>query len=252
MIAADVAFRQAANAAAAAYERAPTYLAYRTDVTVDVPSLRRHQVISRAVETRTKDDFAVLQDLPRGQRQYAHSFPLIPTFDALSYFHLSYNGGRRNALSYVQMDQPLTFTDPRQTSHADVVVTALRYYRATYAADSTEATAHIVMEPLQTLTRGNPSDFYLHDVYLDTATSLPTRVVYAGPDTDFAVDYASIENHWLVKHVWYAHTVYGPLKLGRVRFTVDATNDTFTFPATPSDPKLAEPPATPSPVPSPH
>jgi len=32
-------------------------------VVVDVPSMHQHKVVSRAVESRTKDDFAVLQDL---------------------------------------------------------------------------------------------------------------------------------------------------------------------------------------------
>lgn len=243
MITADVAFRQAANAAAAVYAKAPPYLAYRTDVVVDIPSLRRHQTISRAVETRTKDDYAVLQDLPRGQRQYAHSFPLIPTFDALSYFRVQYNGGTRNALSYVEMQQPLTFSDPNPATHSDVVVTYLRYYHATYAPDSNDRIAHILMEPLQTLTRGNSSDFYLHDVYIETATNLPTRVVYAGPTTDLAVDYTTVDNHWLVRHLTYNHTFYGPLKLGRVTANVEATNTEFRFPETPSDAKLAEAPA---------
>lgn len=239
MIAADVAFRTAANAAAAAFAQAPPYIAYRTDATVDVPSLRRHQVISRAVESRTKDDYAVLQDLPRGKRQYAHSFPLIPTFDAISYFRLEYNGGQRNALSYVHMQQPITFTDPRASSKADVVVTSLKYYHASYARDSSDSLLHIVMDPLPSLTRGNDSDFYLKDVYVNPATGLPTRVHYSGPATEFTCDYATIENHWLVNHVVYSHTFFGPLHLGRVTFTVDSTNSGFSFPATPSDPKLA-------------
>jgi hypothetical protein len=236
---ADVAFRLAANAAAAAFAQSPPYIAYRTDTTVDVPSLAKHQVISRAVETRTRDDFAVLQDLPRGQRQYAHSFPLIPTFDALSYFRIEYNGSRRDALSYVHQLQTLTYADPRQTSHADVVVTSLRYYRASYASDSSDALLHVNMEPLQTLTRGNSSDFYLHDLYINPATMLPVRVSYTGPDTELTCDYTIVENHWLVNHAWYARTVYAPLKVGRVRFTVDAKYQDFRFPATPDDPKLA-------------
>lgn len=248
MIAADVAFRQAANAAAAAFAQAPPYVAYRTDVKVDVPSLHKHQTISRAVETRTSDDYAALQDLPRGQHQYAHSFPLIPTFDALSYFRLEYNGAQRNALSYVHQVQPITFTDPRLTSHADVVVTSLRYYHASYAPDSTDAIAHVLMEPLQTLTKGNDSDFYIHDVYIDTATNLPTRVTYTGPTTSFACDYDVTQGHWLVKHVVYTHTIFGPLHMGRVTFTVDATNGDFTFPQVPSDPKLLP---SPSPAPNP-
>jgi hypothetical protein len=237
VIAADVQFRQTANAAATAFAQSPPYLAYRTDVVVDVPSLRRHQVISRAVETRTRDDFAALQDLPRGQHQYAHSFPLIPTFDALSYFRVTFNGNRRDVLSYVEPGNPITFTDPR--SQADVVVVSLRYYRASYAPDSSDSIAHIVMDPLPTLTRGNSSDFYIHDVFVDTATNLPTRVSYVGPTTTFTCDYEVIGGHWLVKHALYAHTFYAPLRVGRVTATAEATNSDFSFPATPSDPKLA-------------
>jgi hypothetical protein len=240
VIAADVQFRQAANAAAAAFTYSPPYIAYKTDVVVDVPSLRKHQTISRQVESRTRDDFAVLQDLPRGQRQYAHSFPLIPTFDALSYFKVTFNGNRRDMLSYVEPGPPITFTDPRATSTADVVVVMLRYYRATYAVDSNDRIAHLLMDPLQTLTRGNNSDFYIHDVYVDTATNLPTRVVYSGPTTVFTTDYQVIQGHWLVTHATYTHTFFGPLRLGRVTATADATNSDFSFPATPSDPKLAQ------------
>lgn len=244
MIAADVAFRQTANAAAAMYQQAPPYLSYRTDVVVDIPSLRQHKTVSRAVESRTADDYAVLQDLPRGQRQYAHSFPLVPTFDALSYFYVHLNGARRNALSYVEVQKVITFTDPPPSAvHSDVIVTYLRYYRAAYAPDTTDAIAHIQLEALPTLTNGNKSDFYIHDVYVDMATMLPTRIVYDGPDTHFALDYTVAQNHWLVRHVTYAHTQYGPLRMGRVSFTVEATNSDFAFPATPSDPHLAGPPA---------
>lgn len=240
MIAADVQFRTTANAAAAAFANKPPYLAYKTDVVVDVPSLRRHKVISRAVETRTTDDYAALQDLPQGQHQYGHSFPLVPTFDAISYFRVTFNGSQRNTLSYVEPGAPITFKDPRETSHADVVVTSLRYYRASYAADSNDKIAHILMETLPTLTRGNNSDFYIHDVFVDTATNLPTRVIYEGPTTTFTTDYQVIEGHWLVTHANYVHTFFGPLHMGRVTATADATNHDFGFPATPSDPKLAQ------------
>ncbi|HWT05374.1 MAG TPA: hypothetical protein VN224_06435 [Xanthomonadales bacterium] len=239
MIPADVQFRQAANAAAAAFANAPPYLAYRTEVVVDVPSLNRHQVIARQVETRTRDDYAALQDLPRGQHQYAHSFPLIPTFDALSYFRVTFNGNRRDLLSYVEPGLPITFKDPRETSHADVVVTSLRYYRASYAPDSGDRIAHIAMDTLPTLTRDNASDFFIHDVYVDTVTNLPTKVVYIGPTTTFTCDYDVVQGHWLVRHATYVHTFYGLMHLGRVTVTANATNSDFSFPATPSDPKLA-------------
>ena len=235
---ADVAFRLTANAAAAAFASAPPYISYRTDATVDIPSLRQHKVISREVIARTKDDLAVLQDLPRGQRQYAHSFPLIPTFDALSYFRLEYNGGRRDALSYVHQIQPLTFSDPRTSSHADVVVVSLRYYHATYMPDSNDRVLHVGLDPLPTLTANNNSDFYLHDVYIDATSMLPTRVTYSGPTTGLTVDYTVVQDHWLVDHVVYDHTVFGPLRIGRVHFTVDANYTNFAFPTTPGDPRL--------------
>ncbi|MEA2688869.1 MAG: hypothetical protein QOD51_1476 [Candidatus Eremiobacteraeota bacterium] len=240
MIAADVQFRTTANAAAAAFAAKPAYIAYKTDVVVDVPSLRRHKVISRAVEARTSDDYAALQDLPQGQHQYGHSFPLAPTFDAISYFRVTFNGSQRNTLSYVEPGPAITFKDPRETSHADVVVTSLRYYRASYAGDSNDRIAHIVMDALPTLTRGNSSDFYIHDVYVDTASNLPTRVVYEGPATTFTTDYQVIDGHWLVTHANYVHTFYGPLHMGRVTASAEATNHDFTFPATPADPKLAQ------------
>jgi hypothetical protein len=250
VIPADVAFRQTANAAAAAFAHAPPYLAYRTEVVVDVPSIRRHKVIARQVETRTADDYAALQDLPRGQYQYAHSFPFIPTFDALSYFHIEFNGLQRDALSYVEQVQPITFTDPRATSHADLVIISLKYYHAAYGDDTTDALAHIVMDPLPTLTTNNTSTYYLHDVYVDTATNLPTRIVYEGPDAHLTWDYTVVDGHWLVRHAILTQTVHGWLHIGQVTFTAEATNSDFHFPDPPSDPHLIAPP-TPAPAATP-
>ena len=119
-------------------------------------------------------------------------------------------------------------------------MTYLRNYHASYADDTNDRIAHILMDPLPSLTRGNNSDFYIHDVYVDTATNLPTRVVYVGPTTTFACDYQVVEGHWLVSHATYVHMFYGPLRMGRVTGSAEATNHDFAFPATPSDPKLAQ------------
>ena len=177
MVAADALFRLAANAAAEQYRQPPPYLAYHTVADIDVPALKKHKTVERAVETRTADDFAVLQDLPRGQRQYGQSFPLIPTFDALSYFRIDYNGAQhRNLLSHVTTYAPITFSAPHATTPGvTVVATTLRNYYAHYAEDSTDTKAHLIMEPLRALTTNNNSDFYLHEVYIDTAINLPLR-----------------------------------------------------------------------------
>ena len=246
MIAADVLFRLTANAAAEQYRRPPPYLAYHTTAVIDVPALNRHKVVEREVETRTADDFAVLQDLPRGQRQYGQSFPLIPTFDALSYFRIDYTGAQqRNMLAHVTTYGPITFDAPHATAPGiTVVATTLRNYYARYADDSTDAKAHLILDPLKALTHNNNSDFYLHELYIDTATNLPLSVTYTGHDeVEFTIDYTTVQTHWLVSHVFYTRTFFAPFHIGRTRFTVDATFDQFTFPQEPADPKLLGPPS---------
>lgn len=243
MLTADAEFREAANAAAAAWQHQPPYIAYRVDVDVNVPALDESRRISRAVVTRTDKDVAVLQDLPRGQNQIGQSFPLIPTFDALSYFRLNFRLAdpirRHNPLSGVTLDAPLTFVQPAPSSpDVAVVVTTLRNYYATYADDSTDRILHIEMHALPALTRNNSSTFYLQDVYVDSATQLPTRVVYHGPDADFAVDYTTAGPFWLVNHVTYRRSLNAPLHIGRTSFTVDARYADFTFPTAAPDPRL--------------
>jgi hypothetical protein len=243
MIGADSEFRLAANAAAAAWRAQPPYIAYRVDVNVDVPALKTSQVVSRAIEVRTRDDLAVLQDLPTGQNQVGHAFPVSPTFDALSYFQLDFHLGdpirRHNPLTAVTMFQVLEYSDP-VPSHPEVAVvaTSLRNYYAHYADDSNDRIAHIIMEPLPALTTGNHSDFYLHDVYIDLQTNLPTRITYHGPTTDFELDYTEIEQHWLIDHAFYRRTFFGPLHIGQTSFTVDARYGMFTFPLVPNDVRL--------------
>ncbi len=251
MVAADVLFRLSANAAAREYRQPPPYLSYHTIADIDIPALKRHKIVERSVETRTADDFAVLQDLPRGQRQYGQSFPLTPTFDALSYFRIDYSGaGQRNLLAHVTTFAPITFDAPRATTPGVTVVsTTLRNYYARYADDSTETKAHLIMDPLKALTTGNKSDFYIHELYVDTSTYLPTRVTYTGHDeVEFTLDYVTVQNHWLVSHVFYTRTFFAPFHIGRTKFTVDSTFDTFAFPTTPADPNLlpTSAPATPA------
>ena len=244
MLSADAEFRTAANAAYAAWLKQPPYIAYRADVDVSVPAEKQYRRISRSVEARTKDDAAVLQDLPTGQNQLGHSFPIPPWFDALSYFRLTFRLGdpirQHNPLTQLTMDAPLVYTDPvASRPDVTVVTTTLRNYYAQYAPDSGDRIAHIAMQPLPTLTRGNNSDFYIHDVYVDTATNLPTRVVYDGPTTEFAVDYTTAHPpYWLIDHAYYRHTLALPLHIVQTTFTSDAHYSDFAFPQTPADSRL--------------
>jgi hypothetical protein len=193
---------------------------------------------------RTRDDLAVLQDLPKGRRQITpHAFPITPTFDALSYFSLHWAATAHMALTaYVQDVQPLTFMQATPAEKADVVVVNLRYYHATYAADSSDAPdgrTHISMRPYQFLTRGAPKNtFYFADLYINNTDGLPSRVHFSGPDEDFAVDYDTMQEHWVVTHAHYEETVFGPLRLGALHVVADAAYDGFTFPSEPPDPAL--------------
>ena len=251
MLTADAEFRAVANAAFDAWQKQPPYVAYRVDVDIEVSALKQSRRISRMVEARTRDDLAVIQDLPQGQNQLGHSFPLPPTFDALSYFRFDFRLGdpirRHNPLTAVTLQppgpnrppEPLRFGDPVAINpDAAVVVTTLRNYYAHYADDSNDRIAHIVMQALPALTVDNDSTFFLRDVYVDTVTNLPTRVVYSGPATDFTVDYTMVENHWVIDHAFYRNTLFAPLHIGQTTWTTDATFSAFSFPPEAIDERL--------------
>jgi hypothetical protein len=208
--------------------------------------LNRERDVIRAVQVRTRDDLAVLQDLPRGKNQLSHGFPVIPTFDALSYFTLAWRVGAHTEVSaWVHDVQPMTYTDPAANKDADVVVTRLRSYKADYASDSSDAPTgktHITLEPFKFVTDKNNADttFYLADVFIDNATGLPSRVRFSGADEkEFVVDYGTIEGHWLVTHAHYEETLHGPLRVGRLHVSADAVYSEFTFPTAAPDPRLA-------------
>lgn len=251
MLTADAEFRAAANAAFTAWQHQPPYIAYRVDVDITVSALKQPRHISRAVEARTRDDLAVLQDLPQGQNQLGHAFPVPPTFDVISYFRIDFKLSdplrQHNPLTALTMlppgpnlpPQPIHFTDV-VPSRPDIaaIATTLRNYYAEYAPDSGERLAHIVMKPLPALTRNNASDFYLRDVYIDTTNDLPTRVIYSGPTTKFTIDYTLHDTHWLIEHARYRTTLFAPLHIGRTTAVTDAHYSDFSFPASPKDERL--------------
>jgi hypothetical protein len=139
--------------------------------------------------------------------------------------------------------RPLRFSGGQSTG-ADVVVSNLKYYYAKYADDSSDdpnGKTHITLKPLPTLLRNYAGNLFFAEVVIDNQTHLPTRVVYTGlNDRTFAIDYVTVQNHWLVGHAFYEETDYGPLHIGRVHFTVDATFDQFGFPDAAPDPRLSQ------------
>jgi hypothetical protein len=240
----DLAFQACANAAAAAYNSRPPFVTYHVVAHVSVPSMKRERDVIRSVMARTRDDLAVIQDLPRGKNQVGRSFPVAPVFDAISSFGFNWSVTRTGELTaYVHDVVPLTYTTSQQTG-ADVVVSRLRYFHAEYAPDSSDAPdglLHVTMAPYQFLVDQVPrGDLFFNDVVCSNATNLPTHVRLAGgTDSEMTVDYGIVEGHWLVRHVHYEQTYFGPLSLYRIHSSADAVYSDFTFPPGPPDPRLA-------------
>jgi hypothetical protein len=218
---------------------------YHVVAHVSVPSLKRERDVIRSVMVRTRDDLAVIQDLPQGKNQIGHGFPLTPVFDAISSFGFNWNVTRTGELTaYVHDVVPLTFNTPQQAG-ADVVVSRLRYFHAEYAPDSSDApdkAMHVTMQPYQFLVDQVPrDDLFYTDVSCSNATGLPTRVRMAGgQESELIVDYGISGDHWLVQHVHYEQTYIGPLSLFRVHSSADADYSDFAFPEAAPDPRLAE------------
>lgn len=219
--------------------------------------MKKDRLVDRAVLSRTLDNLAVLQDLPRGQNQLATAFPVPPAFDALSEFTFSWHADRHLAISTdIRELRPWTYPDVTKQSGADVVVVGLRYFSVHYAPDSSNdptGVTHLTIRPYQFLVNQSPkNDIYWSDVYVNNGTGLPTEIRMAGnDDLTFIVDYAMIENHWLVNHAHFEQTVFGPLHIGAIHFVAEATYDQFSFPSAAPDPRLVTPSPTPTPTPLP-
>jgi len=245
-LAPDIAFQHCANAAAAIVAKAPPFVTYRVMTHVSAPSLGKERDVNRSVMVRTRDDLAVIQDLPQGANVLGRGFPVTPSFDALSYFTLSWRVGAHTEVSASVHDvTPLTYPDADHTG-SDVVVVRLRQYKAEYATDSSDAPdgkTHITLVPYDFVKRQAlkpDSTFYLSDLVMDNATGLPVEVRYQGADDIvFDVQYEMRDDHWLVSHAHYEETLHGPLRIGRLHVSADATYDDFAFPATAPDPRLA-------------
>jgi hypothetical protein len=227
---------------------------------ISVPSMHRQRDIIRSVAVRTADDTAIVQDLPEGARQVTTAFPVIPAFDALSAFEVRYALHSHMAVSVNLTRGPLLYyTGPAADAQADAVVMSLRYYRAGFAPDSSDApdgTTHLSLAPYDFFVKGQPrsrsSTFFLSDLWVDNRTQLPSAIRYEGADgLVFHAYYGVIGPYWVITRLHYEATEFGPLRIGRVHFSADAQYDQFGFPASAPDARLAGvAAATPIPLPA--
>jgi hypothetical protein len=239
-------FRLAANTAAAIYSAPPPFVTYHVHTHASAPGVIRDTADERTVLVRTADDRAVVTDLANGRVSTGSSFPMPPIFDALASFSLNFSvsGGAGLDNFHVSNLVPMEFRKPQRADGTvpDVQVIYLRNYTAAYAepppADVAQP-AHIVLTPTAVFAAAHPPG-YLRDVFVDQTTLLPTRVDYTGPNLSMNVQYASEDGHWVVRG-FELHTVGrgGPFGLLKSTVSMSATYDTYTFPATAPDPRLA-------------
>jgi hypothetical protein len=257
LISPEVVFQQAANRAADVYAQAPAYITYQVTTHAVAPSLNQDRTVVRSVAVRSRDDLAILQDLPQGRNTLARSFPMSPTFDALSYFRLEWHVTPHGTLdAYVTDVKPMRYQID-SASQSDVVVTTLRAYRASYAPDSTDApngVAHVVMTPFDYVkAQGSNTTLYYTDVWVDNSSGLPVEVRMGG-DNGLMLDirYTIVQSHFVIDRVHYEETIFAPLSIARFHVSADAVYSNYAFPATPPDLRLADPgaPAGPTPFPA--
>jgi hypothetical protein len=255
-ITAELAFQQAANRAADVYAQRPPYVTYDVNVRAQAPSMNQDRTVLRHVETRTRDDLAVVQDLPQGRNVLARSFPVSPVFDALSYFRFEWHVTAHGTLdAYVTDVVPLVYNLTPQETKTDVFVASLRYYRATYAADSSDApngVSHINLTAYDFVkAEGARNTLYYTDLYIDNASKLPVDVRMGGINGLLLdVRYTVAGNHWVVDGVHYEETILVPLGVARFHVISDAKYSKYTFPTAAPDPRLAEPGASATPLPT--
>lgn len=243
MLPPDLALALLINRTGQAYSAsAPAYISYteRTHITA---SIGRTQDINRSVFVRNADDFAVMKDLPDGEERTGQAFPVIPYFDPLAGFNLSWFANLKNVTINVTRFDPFAIQLPAPDPSAAVVSLYSSSYDPTYASDSTEQAPHLTITPTSRIDSNN---YYPSDIVVDAASQLPSHIEMRTPSSDETIrlDYVMLDGHWVITHGVFSSTEH----VGPVSFKVvaDTQYQDITFPTAATDPRLA---ATPTPKP---
>jgi hypothetical protein len=244
MVSAPETFMAVANATAAVVQKAPPYVTYRVRGTVHF--FKGDGAIDRTVTVRTSDGDAVVHDERSGKDVLAPPFPAPPNFDALSTFELkgrwtarhdrsSSDGLVRNTDVHVENATPLRYASV--ASRSDAVGRSVRGYAVTYAGEPDAGGVHLHFEPGAAYFHDHTQ--WLHDVWYDPATMLPTRVVWNGND-HMVLDarYAAVDGAWLLRSIDFGRVFYPPLSRIAAAFHGDYTD--YRFSDTAPDPRLAQ------------
>jgi hypothetical protein len=235
----ELAFQAAANHAAAASSGLPAYVSYQVKTHISIPSVHRERDIDDQITTRLSDDESVIQETGKGTRRSHHPFPVAPAFDSLSDFSYDYGMNFHKIWFEVTSLRPRTYRE-QIISDADVTARSLRDYRVRYAPDSSNdqhGITHLIMTPY-TWYRARGTYFF-HQVWIDNATSLPTRVEFDGiHNLHMAYDYSILGGKWVVNHAHLEQDMPAPFHIGKVHFYADADFSGTVFSNTTTIPEL--------------
>lgn len=245
-------FMAVANATAAIVERAPAYVTYRVHETVRAAGTGE---FDRTVTVRTIDGVAIVKNDTTGKDEIRTPFPAPPTFDELAKFKLSgqivIGGGHgkeaRTGDMRIENIEPLRYSDA--ATRADAVARSIKGYAVTFADDATPALGHLHLEPTSAF-RATGVRHWLRDVWYDSTTLIPSRIVSGGID-DFELDahYGTVNGTWLLQRISVAATFHAPLWLGRMTVGLAGDYADYAFSETAPDPRLAPGVPVPSPAP---
>jgi hypothetical protein len=222
---ADAAFANAANAAAAAFASNPPYVAYRLDLRTSDGTTEKDQSVQ--VVVRTRDGAAIVVDR-NGKHPQPAPPALPPTVDALANWAFALESTSDYPVMDVTYQEPRHYDFSTPGPNADVVVPGINGFSVRYA--SGEPT-HLQLEPVTSAIKAlaTQSDRFLYrDVWFDSATWLPTRVVVAAVNATLTLDYANASGHWLLSHVTY-ETIQP--RSGASPMNIEATYSGYEFPA---------------------
>lgn len=244
MIPPDIALAALINRTAAAYTaNAPVYISYTEHTSVSAPSLGRAQEIDRSVVVRQADDYAIMQDLPRGAQRIGQAFPIVPYFDPFGGFMFSYYANLKRVDITLKRDVPQPWPIPAVNPNANMTVPYASFWTPAYRADSTANRLDIQIKPTSLYGAG----FYPYRVLEDPQTQLPAEIAMRTTDDSerITLDYGVIGGHWMItRGTFTSNEHFGLLNFQVVAQTVYLD---ITFPAVAPDPRLLQTPAAPSP-----
>ncbi len=243
MITADLALALLINRTTQYYQaNPPLYMSYTEYTHVSAKGVNRTQDLNRSVAVRVADNFAVMQDLPNGEKRTGEAFPIVATFDPFSAFTFGYFANLKRVDITLNQGAPYRFPIPEPDPSVTVVVPYNSYWAAKYAPDSTDSALHLLIDPTPRITRG----LYPVDVVEDAASQLPSHIEMRSTegDMDFSLDYKVIEGHWVIVHGTFSATQH--VAFMTFKAIADVRFENIVFSTEPPDPRLAgtPPPST--------